>query len=438
MAALVVLSVAWMIAVWQSGGVSDFDRSVMLVLTGLAALFSGASRSTRNASLPPERGAAIAAGALVVWIAVSLIPLPLSTIEALSPGRAAVVKAAARVVPGMLPAPLTFTPHATVSLLSGALAALATVLVIRCVVWTRPGPVAAIIPIGIVAVGEAALGLAQSMVGTENPAGTFVNRNHYAALLAVSLPFFAAPAAQFVQQQFGRESDFVGSVKASLLVFASGLLLVAILFSQSRGANVAAVWALATIAALLAVRRLNGAGSWIVRTAVAAVTVCAFAVLAPPSLVQRFAEDRPGDATSGDRVQFWKETVSLVHDYPVFGTGLGGYESALQPYRRSALLWRVDFAHNDYLQLVGELGIPGAIPLAVIGAIVLGRVHRAGKRQRDDEKFYLAVACAGSWAAILVVALTDFNTYIPANAMLFAWVAGVSLGLTGERRIRAR
>jgi hypothetical protein len=36
------------------------------------------------------------------------------------------------------------------------------------------------------------------------------------------------------------------------------------------------------------------------------------------------------------------------------------------------------------------------------------------------------MACTGSFAAILLHSFVDFNLYIPANAMLLAWIAGIA------------
>ena len=44
----------------------------------------------------------------------------------------------------------------------------------------------------------------------------------------------------------------------------------------------------------------------------------------------------------------------------------------------------------------------------------------------DPGARYLAVAGAGALAAILLHSLADFNLYIPANAMLLAWIAGMT------------
>jgi hypothetical protein len=40
---------------------------------------------------------------------------------------------------------------------------------------------------------------------------------------------------------------------------------------------------------------------------------------------------------------------------------------------------------------------------------------------------YVALACLGALGAILLHSLVDFNLYIPANATVAAWVAGLAL-----------
>ena len=88
-----------------------------------------------------------------------------------------------------------------------------------------------------------------------------------------------------------------------------------------------------------------------------------------------------------------------------------------------------DFAHNDYLQLLAELGWVGfAIGATLAFSVVRMAVQRA-VRSADPEARYFALACAGALAAILVHSFADFNFYIPANAMLLAWIAGMTAGL---------
>jgi O-antigen ligase len=87
----------------------------------------------------------------------------------------------------------------------------------------------------------------------------------------------------------------------------------------------------------------------------------------------------------------------------------------------------VDFAHNDYLQVLAEFGLIGFLLLAALLIRTLVRVFRA--TLGDGPQRYLAIACGGSLTAILLHSFVDFNLYIPANAMVLAWIAGVAEAL---------
>jgi O-antigen ligase len=88
-----------------------------------------------------------------------------------------------------------------------------------------------------------------------------------------------------------------------------------------------------------------------------------------------------------------------------------------------------DFAHNDYLQLLAELGVVGFAIGATLAFSVVRMAVRRAVGSRDPGARYFAVASAGALAAILLHSLADFNLYIPANAMLLAWIAGMTAGL---------
>ena len=75
-------------------------------------------------------------------------------------------------------------------------------------------------------------------------------------------------------------------------------------------------------------------------------------------------------------------------------------------------------------------------------SVVRSAVQKALKFP-DPGTRYFAMACAGALAAIIVHSLADFNLYIPANAMLLAWIAGIPAGLrsnglsTADERLTA-
>src|ERR1019366_343 len=96
-----------------------------------------------------------------------------------------------------------------------------------------------------------------------------------------------------------------------------------------------------------------------------------------------------------------------------------------------------DFAHNDYLQLLAELGLVGFAIGAALAFSVLRMALRRAVKSSDPEARYFAVACVGALSAIALHSLADFNLYIPANAMLLAWIAGMAVG-SRESTMRAR
>ena len=135
-------------------------------------------------------------------------------------------------------------------------------------------------------------------------------------------------------------------------------------------------------------------------------------------------------AGEGSRPDLWAGSLKLVPVYPVFGAGLGGYESAFYQYKNVLAEFMVDYAHNDYLQLLIELGAVGFLIGAVLIAAIVRSVVRTAANHPRSEEGALAIACAGALAAFLIHSFYNFNFYAPANALMAACVAGISTGLS--------
>jgi len=167
---------------------------------------------------------------------------------------------------------------------------------------------------------------------------------------------------------------------------------------------------------------------WVAIGMVAAMVLAGFVFLSPDKLIQRFARFVSTDGlTSEGRTQLLVETIPLIRAYPVFGCGLGGYETAFSRFKVSGILATDDFVHNDYLQLLAELGLVGFVIGAALTFSVVRIALRGAVKSSDPEARHFAVACVGALTAIALHSLTDFNLYIPANAMLLAWISGITM-----------
>lgn len=75
------------------------------------------------------------------------------------------------------------------------------------------------------------------------------------------------------------------------------------------------------------------------------------------------------------RPHMWKDTLQLVKDYPFFGSGAGTYYIIFSKYRTfTDSLGLLRYAHNDYLQVVSEIGVFGVLSIICFFVWYLRRI----------------------------------------------------------------
>ena len=179
--------------------------------------------------------------------------------------------------------------------------------------------------------------------------------------------------------------------------------------------------------------------NWLGRGVAIGLVMLGFLFLPPNQLIERFVTLSSGESVSAEgRLALWRQTEGLIAAYPIFGCGLGGYEAALHKYQVRGPIFRYDYAHNDYLQLSAELGAIGLAIGMVLAASLLVKAVRASLYSKDIDRRYLALACVGAFTAIGLFSLVDFNLYIPANAMLLAWIGGITAGVASSKEEERR
>jgi O-antigen ligase len=145
-------------------------------------------------------------------------------------------------------------------------------------------------------------------------------------------------------------------------------------------------------------------------------------------MIARFGEvTTEPDMSIGARTNIWRDTLSEVVASPWTGVGLGAYEHGLYRFKTTAPTKTVDFAHNDYLQILAELGIPGATLAAALGVWILARCSSVVLSSRKSLNWEFAVALFIALVTLGLHSMADFNLYSPANALVLAWLGGVAV-----------
>ncbi|QNM83554.1 O-antigen ligase family protein [Sphingomonas sabuli] len=381
-----------------------------IALIGFCAAFQPAPSGPWLARLPVM----LLMAALVV-IAVQLVPLPPGVWTGL-PGRGAIVEGF-RVLGQPLPSlPLSLAPYQTLVTAFWLIPPIAVFVGVRNLA-PEPRRIAIAIVGGTVL--AILLGAVQAGGGEGGPAypyanssvgavGFFANRNHMATLLLVAIP--AGAALLGTSKSDRRSSAGRYGIGIALLL----LLLVAIALNGSL-----AVYLLALPILLASVTLLPAAAAWrrfaLPVTAVALVAGIAVLATRPVSVLQ----DRETSRSVDSRSQIWATTNRAIADSFPAGTGLGTFEQVYRQYEDPAQVTPsyVNHAHNDYLELVLELGLAGLILMAVfVGWWAFASV-RVWTSQLSAP---FARAATIASAAILVHSVVDFPARTAAIACILA------------------
>ncbi len=130
------------------------------------------------------------------------------------------------------------------------------------------------------------------------------------------------------------------------------------------------------------------------------------------------------------RSDAYSATIEMIKDYPLLGLGLGSFTSTFPVYKPPTLqadqFW--DKAHNTYLEVTAEMGIPFAILLALfwVGLFIV-LMHGYFTRKR---RYVLPAIGASCWLLASLHSFVDFSLQIPGQAIALAAILGVCLAQT--------
>ena len=436
-AVLILLGLIWGYSVFRTQIGEDVEWAGLLIALGALSVFSLFPPAGSLTTALPQRGFVGLVVLFALFVTFQLMPLPIGLLHWLSPARAEIHDDL-----GALAVPSSFVsasalPSATMDHLMRVLAyGLVFFLVIDTAHRLRKRLWLLAIPILAIASLQAIVGLLQVAMGEPGTVarGGYLNRNHFSGLLEMGFPFARNGSRGFSSASPKRRGSESGSRWPAVCLSAATLLLIGILYSLSRMGFVACLFSILVMGLSLL---MAGSSHPLRRKAVPVLVLLillAFVFLPSDPLIARFADLSSAEEVSEqDRLQVWKETLGLIREFPWLGSGLGTYESVFLKHKEVGEMMRDNYAHNDYLQGLAELGLLGFSLVATFLSLVLMKTVSAISAATSPSVRYLAVACLGSMSAILLHSVTDFNLYVEPNAMLLSWVSAIGVSTSVGR-----
>lgn len=279
-----------------------------------------------------------------------------------------------------------------------------------------------------VVLSQLQLGAARSLAlhETGSQLGFFANRNHLAALFYAAMPITAAWAIGLLV-----ESPMRGRLGAVLLVLLYASFLLGLGMARSRAGLLlgGAAGAASLLIAWTATRRRDIARPVPLVVAggiLGLVLVLNFALL---GILDRLETD----LTEDYRFTILRFAVEAMRDLLPAGSGFGTFTPVYRMYEPTAALQTVyaNHAHNDWLQLMIEGGLPAAILLAV-GLFWFGLCVKRAWRNGGPGARPLDVAIRRAATIVVVLLLLHSVVDYPLRTMALMSVLALAAGLAVE------
>ena len=251
--------------------------------------------------------------------------------------------------------------------------------------------------------------------------GPFINRHHFAGYMELAM---AIPMGLLF-------SGVIESQKRLIYLFAVALMGVALFMTSSRAGIISLVAELFFLVmvssigsnrmsraldrkarAFAAIKRLGLAVGIVI------VLVAGVALVGGGSVFTRFLGTLNAEDPTTGRTHFWSVTTDIIKHNPILGAGWGAYSVLYPRYDSRNGLYRLEQAHNDYLQVLADGGIVGAA-LGLLFIAILFREGFARRESRDDFRRAVSTGALAGCFAVLVHSFFDFTLHTTSNTLLF-------------------
>lgn len=372
----------------------------------------------------------LVAGALLALPVVQLVPLPPAIWHHL-PGRESEQAALALIGAEGTWQPWSVAPARTLAALLALLVPTTVLMMVASL--DRHGRAMAVGMVAGIGLLALVVGVAQMAGGEANTLRFYVpdqpylngfqaNHNSAADVLLIAMVAFAAVVRLVGESRRGALGPAMrlGLVAGGTMLFSLGVFVTA----SRAGAMLLPVAWCGVAAIIWPWLRMPPRKGWALVAAAALVIAAGLLALSANGVVMRLISRY--EFGGEFRPQLWRDAIFAVNQFFPLGSGLGTFVPVFIAAERLEVVDATmpNRAHNDYLELLVEGGVAGAIVLSIVSSLVARQLWRS-LRDADQRARPQAIFAFATLAIIALHSLVDY----PLRSMSLACIAAVAAGL---------
>ncbi|MFH1848397.1 MAG: O-antigen ligase family protein [Candidatus Omnitrophota bacterium] len=169
------------------------------------------------------------------------------------------------------------------------------------------------------------------------------------------------------------------------------------------------------------------------------IVVLALALLAVPFLLPKSVYEWGSQTKSPleffcntDRIAFYRSSIEMIKDHPVIGVGVNTFVKAYPKYKVhdvDVITGDFCYAHNNYLQMAGEIGLLGLGVFLLIMAALFLEIKGSYQKSGSDFVKNAALGLGCGVLAFLLNGLTESSFYFSKIVVVFWVITGLAVSL---------
>lgn len=136
----------------------------------------------------------------------------------------------------------------------------------------------------------------------------------------------------------------------------------------------------------------------------------------PAAVTQQMGTVTGYDSSFQARIMFYRDALLIVKDYPLTGTGAGGWNALYHKYQSAPYI--AAELHNGFLQVLVETGIVGFLVYTALWGVSFYSAYRLFRHFRKDRQWPLVWGVTVSLLAIALHSAFDFDLSLPTLCIL--------------------